>query len=126
MIKRKTILFVDDNPVDRALIERVLTKNGFHVMLADHAEGGMRLAREKKPALILLDILLPGISGIEVCKLLKKDSQAKDIPVVFYTSIDTPRHLIDFASYGAIDYLQKTMPTEELIAALKGILNMVE
>jgi DNA-binding response OmpR family regulator len=122
MPDKKTILFVDDNPVDRALIQRLLEKNGFKVFLAETGPAGLKLGQEKKPDLILLDILLPGISGIELCKKFKKMPETSTVPVIFYTSIDTPKHLIDYKSYGAQDYIQKTMPTQELIAAIKDIL----
>jgi len=124
MDEQKKILFIDDNPVDRTLIGRLLSKYGFDVSLAEDAQIGMRMAQEKRPELILLDILLPGISGIEVCKQLKKNEITANIPIVFYTSIDTPKHLIDYASYGARDYIQKTTPTEELISSIKSILGI--
>jgi DNA-binding response OmpR family regulator len=115
----KTVLFIDDNPVDRTLIERLLTKQKFQVLLAGTAKDGIALAEDKRPDLILLDILLPGVSGIEVCKKLKSKSSTQKIPVIFYTSIDTPKHLIDYQSYGAIDYIQKTMPADILIRQIK-------
>ena len=80
------------------------------------------MAQEENPDLILLDILLPGISGIELCKKLRRGPDTWRIPVIFYTSMDTPKHLIDYTSYGARDYIQKTMPPEELIAAIKFVL----
>ena len=80
------------------------------------------MAQEKKPDLIILDILLPGISGIELCKKFKKNAATQQIPIIFYTSIDTPKHLIDYASYGAQDYIQKTMPSEELLTSIRSIL----
>ncbi|MDE1921541.1 MAG: response regulator [Candidatus Omnitrophica bacterium] len=122
MTTQKTILFVDDNPVDRTLISRLLAKSGFTVILAEDGPSGLRMAKEGKPDLILLDILLPHISGIELCKKFKEDASIFDIPVIFYTSIDTPKHLIDYASYGACDYIQKTTPPEELITAIKAVL----
>jgi CheY-like chemotaxis protein len=124
MEELKKVLFIDDNPVDRTLIHRLLTKNQFNVLLADGAKEGIVLAEENAPDLILLDILLPGISGIEVCKKLKSKPATKDIPVIFYTSIDTPKHLIDYESYGAIDYIQKTMPSDILIRQIKSALDI--
>ena len=106
MAEAKTVLFIDDNPVDRTLIERLLSKCNFNVLLAATAKDGINLAEEHTPDLILLDILLPGISGIEVCKKLKSKALTAKIPVIFYTSIDTPKHLIDYQSFGAIDYVQ--------------------
>ena len=123
MENKKRILFIDDNPVDRKLISRLLTKYGFEVILAEDGVVGLRVAQEEKPDLILLDILLPGISGIELCKKFKKSAVTQNIPVIFYTSIDTPKHLIDYTSYGARDYIQKTMPPEELISSINAILN---
>jgi DNA-binding response OmpR family regulator len=122
MADKRIILFIDDNPVDRVLINRLLMQYGYHVLLAENGTIGFKMAQEEEPELILLDILLPGISGIELCKKLKKNPVTKDIPVIFYTSIDTPKHLIDYASYGARDYIQKTMPPQQLIAAIKAVL----
>lgn len=124
MDAKKTILFIDDDPVDRTLIERLLTKARFKVLLAEDAPKGLRMSQEEKLDLILLDILLPGISGIELCKKFKKNPVTQNIPVIFYTSISTPKHLIDYASYGAKDYIQKTMPPEELIASINATLKM--
>ena len=121
---KKTILFIDDNPVDRTLISRLLAKYDFTVFLAEDGAAGMKIAQEQKLDLILLDILLPGISGIELCKKFKKNESTRNVPVIFYTSMDTPKHLIDYASYGAQDYVQKTMPPEDLIAAIKTILKI--
>ena len=120
----KTILFIDDNPVDRTLIDRLLRKCNFNVLLASTAKDGLNIAEEHKPDLILLDILLPGISGIEVCKKLKNKSLTSKIPIIFYTSIDTPKHLIDYESYGAIDYVQKTTPSDILIKQIKLALKL--
>ena len=124
MAEKKTILFIDDNPVDRTLIERLLTKNDFNVLLAESAKDGLELAEGQAPDLILLDILLPGISGIEVCKKLKAKQITSDIPIMFYTSIDTPKHLIDYESYGALDYIQKTDPPDVLIKHIKYVLEL--
>jgi len=120
-LKRK-ILFIDDNPVDRTLISKLLAKYDFDVFLAEDGPRGLKMAQEERPDLILLDILLPHISGIELCKQFKNNPATQGIPVIFYTSINTPKHLIDYTSYGAQDYIQKTMPPEELISSIKSIL----
>lgn len=124
MAEKKTILFIDDNPVDRTLISRLLSKYDFNVLLAEDGPEGLRKAQENKLDLILLDILLPGISGIELCKKFKKNLATQNIPVIFYTSIDTPKHLIDYTSYGARDYIQKTTPPEELVASIRAVLSI--
>jgi CheY-like chemotaxis protein len=122
MAQKKKILFIDDNPTDRALISSILTKYDFQVLLAVDGIIGLKMAQEEKPDLILLDILLPHISGIELCKKMKQDPITQDIPIVFYTSLDTPKELINYASYGAQDYIPKTMPPDELITGLNSIL----
>jgi DNA-binding response OmpR family regulator len=122
MASKKTILFIEDNPVDRTLLSRLLSKYDFNVILAENGPDGLRMTQEGKIDIILMDILLPGISGIELCKKIKKNPATQSIPVIFYTSIDTPKHLIDYESYGAIDYIQKTMPPQELIASINSIL----
>jgi DNA-binding response OmpR family regulator len=122
MAKKRTILFIDDNPVDRAFIKGLLAKYNFNVLLAEDGEIGLRMAQEEKVDLILLDILLPHISGIELCKQLKKIPETQDIPVIFYTSVETPKNMIVYASYGAVDYIQKSMPPKELVSAIRSIL----
>jgi putative two-component system response regulator len=109
------VLFVDDSPVDRAYIVGILVKHDFEVILAENGEQAIKVLREKKPDLILLDILLPKVSGIEVCKQIKADHLTKSIPVIFFTSIDTPKNLINYAGYGAVDYLHKSIPPEILV-----------
>jgi DNA-binding response OmpR family regulator len=114
------ILFVDDSPVDRAYIEGILVHNGFELLLAQNHEEAMTLAHERKPDLILLDILLPKVSGIEVCKQMKADEIIKHIPIIFYTSIDTPKNLINYAGYGAVDYLHKSIPPVLLVEQIRA------
>jgi DNA-binding response OmpR family regulator len=114
------VLFVDDSPVDRAYIEGVLVHNGFEMLLAENYEEAILLAKERKPDLILLDILLPKVSGIEVCKKIKADDAIKHIPVIFYTAIDTPKNLINYAGYGAVDYLHKSIPPVLLVEQIRS------
>lgn len=103
-------------------MDRLLKRYRFNVLLAANAKDGLKLVEERHPDLILLDIILPGISGIEVCKKLKSESATSSIPVIFYTAIDIPKHLIDYASYGAVDYVQKTMPADVLIRQIRSVL----
>jgi len=120
MADKKTILFVDDNNVDRTLISRLLEKHDFNVLLAEDGPGGLHMAQGQALDLILLDILLPGISGIELCKKFKGNPATKNVPVIFYTSIDVPKQFIDYASCGASDYIQKNISPQDLIATIKA------
>ena len=123
MEAKKTILFVVDNPGDRRLVSFVLGKHEFHVLLGEDGPSGRRMVQENKVDLIILDILLPGISGIELCKEFKKNQATQSIPVIFYSAMETPKYLMEYASYGARDYIQKSMSPEDLISAIKVILD---
>ena len=121
-LENYSILFIDDSEMDRRFIERIFTKRNFRVFLSADGEAGLEAAAKEKPDLILLDIVLPGISGIEVCKKLKKDEKTKDIPVVFLTGMDTPKNLIDCYEYGAEDFLNKSIHPKALISQVEQVI----
>ena len=79
--RKPCVLFIDDSPVDRTYIQGVLVNNGFNLLLAEDGPEGIKMARDQQPGLILLDILLPKVSGIEVCKRIKADPAIKHIPI---------------------------------------------
>ncbi|HON59655.1 MAG TPA: response regulator [Smithella sp.] len=81
------ILVVDDDKVFLKLVENDLTKEGFAVITAQNGNDAIKLAKKESPALILLDISMPGISGGEVSSLLKEDPRTQDIPVIFLTAL---------------------------------------
>lgn len=122
--RRNVVLFVDDSPVDRAYIDGILTKHNFEVILAESGEQAMKILKDRVPDLILLDILLPHVSGIEICKRMKAETNLIKVPIIFFTSIDTPKNLINYAGYGAVDYLHKSIPpeilVEQILAAIKA------
>ena len=118
-LENKTILYIDDNEHHRRFFEKVLNKRNFKVILSSDGESGLSLAREKKPDLILLDIVLPGMSGIDVCKILKREEETKNIPIIFLTGMDTPKNLIDCYEYGAEDFLNKSVSPKLLISQIE-------
>lgn len=120
--RNRRILFIDDNEVDRRLVEKILTKRAYRVILSSNGEAGLEIAQKEKPDLILLDVVLPGISGIEVCKRLKKDEETKNIPIIFLTEMDTPKNLIDCYEYGAEDFLNKSISPRLLIHQIEQTL----
>ncbi len=119
VLANRLILFIDDSEIDRKVVEKILTKRNFRVILSVDGETGLETARKEKPDLVLLDISLPGINGIEVCKRLKKDDTTKHIPVIFLTGMDTPKNLIDCYEYGAEDFLNKNIPPKLLIKQIE-------
>ncbi len=115
IFKNRLILYIDANEVDRRRIERILTKKDYRVILSSNGEEGLEIVQKQKPDLVLLDVVLPGISGIEICKQLKKEPETEKIPVVFLTGLDTPKNLIDCYEYGAEDFLNKNISPRLLV-----------
>ena len=121
--KPALILFIDDSPVDRTYIDKTLTRSGFKVILAEDGAEGIKLAHKDMPDLIILDILLPKVSGIEVSKQIKQDAKIAHIPVVFFTTLDAPRGFVNFTDYGAVGFIPKSISTVDLIRQIKLALN---
>ncbi|HXY70480.1 MAG TPA: GAF domain-containing protein [Gemmatimonadales bacterium] len=110
-----TLLVIDDDPEARALMRRFLGKEGFRIVEAPDGASGIRLARELKPAVITLDVLMPGMDGWAVLGALKEDPELAAIPVILATIVDE-EHL-GFA-LGAAEYLTKPIDRDRLIAVL--------
>ncbi len=110
-----TILVIDDEPVARDLLQRFLVKEGFRVETAANGEDGLRLARDLKPAVITLDVMMPGLDGWAVLASLKADPELAAIPVVMLTIVDNKN--LGYA-LGAADYLTKPIDRERLAAVL--------
>lgn len=113
------IFVVDDNPVVLRLIESMLTREGFTVRTADSGQALLTLLETILPDLILLDIDMPGISGIETCKRIKANPQTVDIPILFVTASNDKAHVIAGFAAGAQDYIIKPSTKEELLARVQ-------
>jgi signal transduction histidine kinase/ActR/RegA family two-component response regulator len=111
-----TILVIDDDDATCRVIRRMLERDGFVPACAQDGEEGLRLARSLRPALILLDVLMPGTDGLVVLERLKADPELAAIPVVIVSITDN--HEIGFA-LGAVDYLVKPVEKEQLAATLR-------
>ncbi len=111
-----TVLVIDDDPTSRALVRRLLTREGFRVEEAADGETGLRLAREHRPDVITLDVLMPGLDGWSVLGLLKEDPELADIPVVMLTIADEQQ--LGYA-LGASEYLTKPIARDRLVAVLR-------
>ena len=111
-----TILVIDDDQAVRELMERFLIREGFRVECAASGDEGIRLAKEKRPDAITLDVIMPGMDGWAVLAALKADPEIADIPVIMLTMIDDRN--IGFA-LGADDYLTKPVDRERLFSVLK-------
>jgi CheY-like chemotaxis protein len=120
----KTVLLVDDSRFFRTATERILVKSGYGVVSASDGEEALRVAREKLPNLILLDMLLPKIDGAVVLRQLKADSVTAKIPVLVLTSL-SQRNEDKLLKDGATGFLEKDQLTKDpqpLLQAIAGIL----
>ncbi len=107
-----TVLVIDDEPNARDLLQRYLSKEGFHVVTAASGAEGLLKARELQPAFITLDVIMPGMDGWEVLGILKNDRQVCDIPVIMLTMVDDRNLGI---ALGATDFLTKPINRERLM-----------
>lgn len=117
MSKHK-VLIVEDNPLNMELATDVLETAGYTVLQAESAEAAISLARSGKPALIIMDISLPGMDGLTAVRVLKQDSATKDIPVVALTAHAMKGDREKALSAGCDGYLTKPIDTKELPKAV--------
>lgn len=119
----KQVLIVEDDQFLRDLIIKKLKEGGVETLQAVDGEEGLRMAREEKPALILLDLILPGVDGFEVLKQLKADGGTSDIPVIILSNLGQQSDIDRGLSLGAKDYLVKAHFTPgEIVEKVKNML----
>jgi two-component system alkaline phosphatase synthesis response regulator PhoP len=120
---RENILVVDDEEDVLELVRYNLDKNGYSVLTASSGEEAITLARSERPDLVVLDLMLPGIDGLEVCKKLKADSKTDHIPVVMLTAKGEETDVVTGLELGADDYVTKPFSPKVLVARIKRILH---
>ncbi len=121
MEETKTVLLVDDDLTLREMYEERLKTEGFNIIQATNGEEALVKARESKPHIILLDIMMPKVNGFDVLKELKADEELKNIPVIVLTALIQDVDRVQGKKLGAADYIVKseTMPGE-VIAKIKN------
>ena len=118
------ILFVEDEPSLQKAIREVLTQEGYKVLGAADGEEGLKKAKEEKPNLILLDLILPKKDGFEVLKELKADEKLKDIPVIVLTNLEGVGDVEKALELGATTYLVKAnYKLEDVVNKIKELLD---
>jgi len=118
------ILIVDDNPVVIKLLEAMLTRAGYQVTRAENGHQALDVLETSLPDLILLDIDMPGISGLEVCRIIKKNCRTADIPIIFITASGDKHDIVAGFAAGAQDYVIKPSTKEELLARVRTHLSL--
>ena len=122
-VSGSTLLVVDDSPVSSMLVSLILKKHSdYCTVRVWDGQACIKKAKEVKPDLILLDIQMPGMNGIEVCKVLKKDERTRDIPVIFVTASTDNETLKEAFESGGNDYVRKPVNKIELLARIKSVL----
>jgi two-component system, sensor histidine kinase and response regulator len=115
---RGAVLVVDDNPTNLQLLIEYLDEMGFETLLARSGEGALEQARHARPDIILLDIMMPGMDGFEVCEQLKADPETRTIPVIFMTALTETEDKIRGFDLGAVDYITKPFHQKEVLARI--------
>jgi DNA-binding response OmpR family regulator len=119
----KSILVVDDDPKIVEIVSLYLKREGYRVLAAYDGRQALEMAREKRPDLIVLDLMLPGLDGMDVCRLLRDES---DVPILMLTARASDEDKLRGFDVGADDYLTKPFNPRELVARVRAILRRAE
>src|SRR5664279_526456 len=117
-LKKPVILAVDDDPNNLAVLRDCLVDMDYGFLVAEDGESAVTRADYARPDLILLDIMMPGIDGIETCLRLKSLESTKDIPVIFMSALTETGHKVKGLEVGAVDYITKPFQRDELLARI--------
>jgi diguanylate cyclase len=124
-IKPAEIMLVDDTPTSLLLMTNILTHHGFRVRSADSGEIALDMIQKEIPDLILLDVMMPGLDGFEVCRMIKSNPDTNGIPVVFLTALDDLKDKILGFEAGGSDFITKPFQMEEVILRVNHQLEML-
>jgi two-component system, OmpR family, alkaline phosphatase synthesis response regulator PhoP len=116
------ILLVEDEPDIRELVRYNLEQEGFRIVEAADAERALAIVRQEKPALLMLDLMLPGMDGLRLCRMLRERSDTADIPIVMLTARAAEIDRVLGLEMGADDYITKPFSPRELVARVRAVL----
>ena len=120
----QTVLIVDDEYAGRQTIEAVLDGEGYRLEMAENGFQALEKAKEILPDVILLDVMMPGMTGFEVCKHIREDKQLAEIPIIVLTALDDHNSMLKALEAGADDFISKPFDRYELRARLLGIMRL--
>lgn len=117
-----TILAVEDDAVTRRMIKAIFERNGHVVETAGNAEEALQFLRQSVPSLLILDVVMPGVSGYELCRTIKQDERLRHIPVVFLTGQSQPQNYKEGHDSGATMYIPKPVKEDSLLRVARMLL----
>ncbi len=126
MGKPPKVLVVDDNPSNVDILKTRLSVHGDEILTATDGEQALRIARESRPDLILLDVMMPKLDGIEVCSRLKSDPELPFVPIIVMSAKSNPEDVVQALEAGADEYLSKPINQTALVARVKSMLRIKE
>ena len=129
MSNKQTILIVDDEYSGRETLESILEGEGYNLAMAENGPQAIAQAKSILPDVILLDIMMPGMTGFEVCQRIRNDPQIAEIPIIMLTTTDDPREIERCYQLGCSVYITKPVMYEEFVEAVKRLglfLNIVK
>ena len=118
----KSILIVEDDPSLAELVRYNLSKEGFNALVVEDGETAVLAVEEEDPSLVILDWMLPNLSGIEVCRQLRRKPENRSLPIIMLTALGEETDRIVGLEVGADDYLAKPFNPRELLARIKAVL----
>jgi len=121
-MSKQTVLVVEDEQDIAELVSYHLGREGYQVLVAGTGEEGLKLARAKRPALVVLDLMLPGLDGLEVCKQLRSDPTTQQMAVLMLTAKGEESDIVVGLQLGADDYVTKPFSPKVLVARVKALL----
>lgn len=119
MAKFTKLLIIDDSDLDRMTLQKMAEKNGYHVVTASDGPEGLEKAKSEKPDCILMDVVMPTMSGFEATRTLHEDPLTKHIPVIICSTKSLKTDAMWGARQGAVDYIVKPIKEAEVLAAIK-------
>jgi twitching motility two-component system response regulator PilH len=117
----RKILIVDDSPTERHVLNDMLTKAGYEVVASDNGEDAIQKARQVRPDLILMDVVMPGLNGFQATRAISRDPETRLIPIILCTSKSQETDKIWGMRQGARDYVVKPVNKEELLAKIAAL-----
>ena len=123
-VESLSVLVVDDVPLNILLIKKMLSKYTFEVRTANGGQAALDAIAQKKPDLVLLDLMMPGIDGFEVIRRLRADEQTKDLPIIILSALNSEQDISKGFQLGANDFINKPIIMEKLLSSVTTQINL--